>query len=72
MLKAYFQFIFFVYKCIQPIWGEYWRYPVDLAIELVPSGPAEGVCIPVVQEGANSVEMECQGCENLPTLYKIN
>ena len=39
--------------------------PVDLATELVPSGtcPAEGVPIPSVQEGANSVEMEFQGRE---------
>ena len=39
--------------------------PVDLATKLVPSGtsPVEGVPIPSVQEGATSVEMECQGRE---------
>ena len=38
---------------------------VDLERKLVPSGasPTEGVPIPSVQEGATSVEMECQGRE---------
>ena len=41
--------------------------PDHLEKELVPSGtsPAEGVPIPSVQEGANSVDMECQGHETL-------
>ena len=74
MLKDYFQFIFFVYKCIQPIWGEYWRDESRWSgNKLVPSGTshAEGVPIPSVQEGATLVEMECQGCETCPPYIEL-
>ena len=58
--------MFFVYKCIHPIWGEYWRDESRWSGNtLAPSGTshAEGVPVPSVQEGATSVEMECQGFE---------
>ena len=39
--------------------------PVDLETTIVPSGtyPAKGLPVPIVQEGATSVGMECQGHE---------
>ena len=47
--------------------------PVDLATKLVPSGtsPAEGLPIPIFQEGATSVEMECQGHETRQPCTKL-